>query len=225
MKTQILPAGDTRKRILSLAFLLLTILVLMLISGCPPDDEDTWRITEDGIISTWILKSAEFREPVDLDGPGNIMPTTDAKTVLFDLFNVYVNCSSIEEIAFEFTDEPAKNKDAMGPYGYVAYSANAVCPQGQGITSWIFDYVFYDYEDSDYDPLLVLYKVDINDPFELFDWTTKDIWLKITHSEIINGKYTISGHSNEDTWLSSLPDPKPDLTFDFTFERVDPHLN
>jgi hypothetical protein len=222
MKTQILPSPYPWKKLRNTALFFLTILVITLISGCPPDDEDTWRIDQDGIISTWILKSAVFREEVDLDGPGNLLPITDAKSVLYDIFNVYANCSSIEEIAFEFTDEPEFQD--LQYFSGIGYSAKIVCPEGQGISSWVFDYSFYEVSGSNSRFSLWLFKYNINDPLKLFEW--KDaILLSITHSEVIDGKYFFYGYLNPDaTLISSLPEPKPDLTFDFVFERVDPHL-
>ncbi|HBH22864.1 MAG TPA: hypothetical protein DDY13_05515 [Cytophagales bacterium] len=226
MKTHVSLSHDLRKRVINTALLITAILLLILFSGCPPaDEEDTWRIEQDGILSSWILESAEFREMVDLDGPGNMLPTTDAKSVLFDIFNVYGNCSSIEEIAFRFTDDPPFQEDIGIIYGDVVFYAEVECPEGMGISSWVFDYSFNDRFNDDNESDLLIIKKAINDPLGLFDWDGV-ISLLISHSEIINGKYTISGHSKPGYNLtSSLPEPKPDLTFDFVFERVDPHLD
>jgi hypothetical protein len=231
MKTPILLLPYRWKKLINATLFFIAILVITLISACPPDDEDTWRVEQDGILSSWILKSAEFREMVDLDGPGNMLPTTDAKSVLFDIFNVYGNCSSIEEIAFRFTDEPPMQEDVGDLFTFTPHYAEIDCPEGMGISSWVFDYAFIDNSSTDlYDYIAKIYVIrkDINDPLELFDWQGVMV-LRITSSEIIDGRYTFSGYSyqavqNYDL-VSSLPDPKPDLTFDFVFERVDPHMN
>ena len=78
----------------------------------------------DAIEGTWVLKSTEFRGSVDLDGDGNMRPTTEVKTLIYELLGVFDNCSSLDDIPFEFTDVPPKNKDELG----------------QRITGWVFDY-------------------------------------------------------------------------------------
>lgn len=200
----------------------LLILLAVVLCECSSDDEDTWQIIDDGMVSSWVLKSAVFRSPVDLDGPGVMMPTTDAKAVIYDLYDMYANCGSIDDIPFQFTTEPPVDQNLVAWFSSLAYSANAVCPQGQGVTSWVCDYAFVDNSGTEFKPLLYLFKIDPVDPAQLFDWQGV-ITLRILSSEIIGGKYTISGELREDSFISSLPDPKPDLTFDFVMERIDPH--
>ncbi len=222
MKTHSLELSNCLKKLLYITVNLLLIVVLFLFSACPPsEDEEYGEVELDGIEGTWVLKSATFRQSVDLDGPGNMLPTTDAKTLIYELLGVYNNCSSLDDIPFEFTDEPAKNKDNMGQYGELARSAYAICPQGQGITSWSFDYYLSPNLGDDYYPIIYIFKPDVIDPGELLNWQGGFL-LRVTQTDINNEKYTISGHLREESLESSLPDPKPDLTFDFVMERIDP---
>ena len=201
----------------------LMILLVIVLCDCSSDDEDTWSIIDDGVVSSWILKSAVFRSPVDLDGPGVMLPTTDAKSLIYDIFDVYANCGTIDDIPFQFTNDPPLDPNLNFLFGGNAHSANAVCPEGQGVTSWMCDYLFLDNSGTSFDPGLDLFRLDIIDPLQLLDWQG-GIGLKIESSEIINGKYTISGRTiTPNTLISSLPEPKPDLTFDFVMERIDPH--
>lgn len=202
--------------------IVLMILLVVILCDCSSDDEDTWQIIDDGIVSSWILKSAVFRSPVDLDGPGNILPTTDAKEVIYGIFDVYVNCGSIDDIPFQFTTEPPLNIGLSVYYEGTAFSANAVCPEGQGVTSWVCDYAFADNSGTEYKPLIYLLKQNPVDPALLFDWQGGMI-LRVLSSDVIDGRYTISGELREGSLISSLPEPKPDLTFDFVMERIDPH--
>lgn len=203
--------------------IILLLLMFITLTDCSSDDEDTWQIIDDGIVSSWILKSAVFRNQVDLDGPGNMQPTTDAKSLIYDIFDMYGSCGSIDDLPFQFTTEPPLNPDLIFLFGASAHSVNAVCPDGQGVTSWVCDYLFLDNSGTSFQPSINLYRLDIIDPGQLLDWQG-GISLVIESSEIIDGKYTISGSTGvPNTLISSLPEPKPDLAFDFVMERVDPH--
>lgn len=200
-----------------------TILLVLMTTSCKKKNEVTWRILEDGITGTWILKDAVFRNPIDLDGPGLMQPTRDAKTLLYDLLDVYKNCSSVNEISFRFTDEPPREfKDNFWfPFANACF---AVCPQGFGITEWLCDYQFYDkWDGKEYDipAQVVVLKYDINDPADLILTENLTLYLIITGEDTTDGKYSISGHSGEDSMKSNYPDNNPDMIFDWVMERVD----
>lgn len=196
------------------------VLPILLTVSCKKKGEDTWSIIEDGIEGTWILKEAVFRNQIDLDGPGPMLPTTDAKTVLFDLMEVYNNCSSILDIPFSFTDEPPLGiADAwLFPFAHAAY---AVCQEGFGITAWVFDYQFQSDNYPDYPPQIYVVKKDIKDPGNFWQNNNLEFFFVITGDDTSGGKYSISGRANADQMRSTYPDFNPDLTFDWVMERVD----
>jgi hypothetical protein len=63
-----------------------------------------------------------------------------------------------------------------------------------------------------------MHKDEIIDPGKLFNWSG-GIHFHIKSEDDTGGKYSISGYVTG--LISSLPDPKPELTFDFTLERVE----
>ena len=206
-------------------FIILCLIALLpVFSACPPDNEDTWKILEDGIEGTWILKEAVFRNQIDLDGPGPMLPTTDARTMLFDLMEVYNNCSSVFDIPFNFTDEPPQGiaESWLLPYAHAAF---AVCQEGYGITAWVFDYQFQSDNYPEFPPQIFVVKKDINDPGNLWQNNNLEFFLIITGEDTSGGKYSISGHTGTNSMSSTFPDYNPDLTFDWVMERIDPHLN
>ncbi len=119
--------------------ILLLFVVVIITNRCDCDDEDDLEVpSEIDVVGTWILISADFQEEVDLDGSGPMLAMTDIKDYLLGLLNVYANCSSLDEIPIQFTDNIASEATSADPTN--KYQVNAVCPEGQGITSQIATY-------------------------------------------------------------------------------------
>jgi hypothetical protein len=118
---------------------LLLFIAVIITNRCDCDDEDDLEVpSEIDVVGTWILKSADFEEEVDLDGSGPMLAMTDIKDYLLGLLNVYATCSSLDEIPIEFSDKVASEATSADPTN--KYQVNAVCPEGQGITSQIATY-------------------------------------------------------------------------------------
>jgi len=171
------------------------------------------------MVGTWILKEAVFRNQIDLDGPGPGQTTTDAKSLIYDLLDVYSNCSSDAEIVFEFSDDPP----IWDHYSlYKEKSLFAVCPEGFGITAWIADYTFDDGTLSRDKPYVIVYKEEVNDPADFINDGNLIVFFKITGEIITDDKYSISGECIS-SFISNYPDHNPDMSFDWVMERVDTH--
>jgi len=95
------------RKYLSFPILAVSLLALtILLSGCPKKDEED-PFTSDRL--TWVdgtfkFTSASFQEVIDFDGEGPMAPTDDALLLLYDIFNIYLECSSFEPV-FEFTED------------------------------------------------------------------------------------------------------------------------
>ena len=93
------------KKYISFPFLALSLLVMaILLSGCKKkDEEDPLTANDlDWIEGTFIFKNATFVEMVDMDDDGPMQPTDNALYCLYDIFNMYLECPSINP-TFEFT--------------------------------------------------------------------------------------------------------------------------
>ena len=65
---------------------------------CDCDDESMEVPSELDILGAWILKSADFREDVDLDGDGPMIPRRDIQYFILDLFFILFLESSIANV-------------------------------------------------------------------------------------------------------------------------------
>lgn len=75
-------------------------------------------------------KKCRITGDVDFDGDGPMKPTKDIKYFLLDLFDVYANCSSIDKIPIQFSDELASPITSADPTK--KFRIFAVCSTGQG---------------------------------------------------------------------------------------------
>ena len=89
----------------------LLIVMAIVLSGCPKkNEEDPLTANDlDWIEGTFIFKYATFVEMVDMDDEGPIQPTDNALDCLYDIFNMYSQCSSMNP-TFEFTVEGNLNQ-------------------------------------------------------------------------------------------------------------------
>ena len=159
------------------------------VTRCDCDDESMEVPSEIDVIGTWIIKSAEFREEVDLDGDGPMSPVKDIKYLLLDLLNVYATCSSMDEMPIRFSDDivsPATSEDPVNKLGVYA-----VCPAGQGITSQIAMYYMDPYRSNAF----YLEIEELNDPAGLFDWNGK-MQVFITQDITVDGVRNLYGSSS-----------------------------
>lgn len=208
------------KRLFLKAGIALISMCLLLTSDCSCDDDDLLSAgaIENIMFGKWIIKSAEFDDEVDLDGPGPMLPTTDAKSVLLQIFNFYGGCSSISEIPLEFTRDPASDPDAIASYGNSARSVNAFCPEGYGITTWVFDYVYADYDEGGFSNAWGFYilKDEIDDIGNLFDWNGSMFMRYFDNSE---NETEFEWYCISESFQSSLEESKPNLEFRLVLER------
>lgn len=148
---------------------------------CDCSDDNLEVESEINVVGTWILKSAEFQEDdVDLDGDGPMQPIKDIKYLLLDLFNVYANCSSIDEMPIQFSNEIASEATSDDPTN--KYGVYAVCPEGQGITSQIAVYYMDIYRPNAF----YLEIKELNDPANLIDWEGHML-IRVTEETIRDG--------------------------------------
>jgi hypothetical protein len=169
---------------------LLLFAAVAITNRCTCDDDENMEVpSELDIVGTWILRSADFQEEVDLDGSGAMLPMTDIKDYLFILFDVYTNCSSLEEITLQFTNTIAVEATSEDPTN--KYQVNAVCPEGQGITSQIATYYMDPYTADGF----YLEIERINDPANLINWEGF-LYIQITEQSNIGGVRTLRGRSS-----------------------------
>lgn len=72
-------------------------------SGCRnKEDDEEFRSFPESMEGAYIFTQAQFPEPVDLDGDGSGLPTSDALQCLYDMIDIYADCPSEEEVVFEF---------------------------------------------------------------------------------------------------------------------------
>jgi len=156
---------------------------------CDCDEESMEVPSEIDVVGTWILKSAEFREEVDLDGDGPMSPVKDIKYLLLNLLNVYATCSSMDEMPIQFSNEivsPATSEDPENKFGVYA-----VCTAGQGVTSQIAMYYMDPYRSDGF-----YMEIDeLNDPADLFDWNGNMLFI-ITQDITVDGVRVLHGTSS-----------------------------
>ncbi len=79
-----------------------------ILMGCSEEGTSTTRDFDvDDLVgnvkeTTWILKSAVLDTPFDPDGDGPMLPLSDIKPLIFQMFHFFDNCSSVEEIPIQF---------------------------------------------------------------------------------------------------------------------------
>jgi len=169
---------------------LLLFVVIAITNRCTCDDEENMEVpSELDIVGTWILRSADFPEEVDLDGSGPMLPMTDIKDYLLVLFDVYANCSSLDEIPIQFSDDIAVEATSEDPTN--KYEVNAVCPEGQGITSQIGTY-YMDRYSTDFFYLEI---EALNDPGNLISWGGA-MYIQITEQSNSGDVRTLRGRSS-----------------------------
>ena len=187
---------------------LLLFVAVILTNRCDCDDDDDMEVpSEIDVVGTWILRSADFQEEVDLDGYGPMLPMTDIKDYLLGLLDIYANCSSLDEIPIQFSDKIASEATSEDPTN--KYEVNAVCPAGQGITSQIATYYIDRY--SSYAFYLEI--EELNDPGNLINWGGS-LYIQITEQSNSGGVRSLHGQS------SLLPSNSSHYErFNFVFEE------
>jgi hypothetical protein len=170
------------------AIFLILFVVIGATNRCDCDDENMEVESELDIVGTWILRSAEFETEIDLDGDGPMLPMKDIRNFLLDAFNVYANCSSIDEIPLQFSDEIASAATSADPTN--RYRVYAVCPEGQGITSQIGVYYMDPYRARSF-----YFEIEeINDPGNLIEWEDQ-MFITITEDLNQDGVRIMHGNS------------------------------
>jgi hypothetical protein len=169
---------------------LLLFVAVIITNRCVCDDDENLEVpSEIDVVGTWILISADFQEEVDLDGSGPMLPMTDIKDFLLGLLNVYATCSSIDEIPIEFSDKIASEATSADPTN--EYQVNAVCPEGQGITSQIATYHMDPYRSHDF----YLELEELNDPSNLIKWRGS-MSFRVTEQSSSGGVRSLHGVSS-----------------------------
>lgn len=168
--------------------LLVLFVVICMTNRCECDDDESNTVSSDlDIVGTWILKSAVFQEDdVDLDEDGPMLPIKDAKYFLFGLFDIYANCSSIDEIPIQFSEEIASPGISGKP---ARYYVNAVCTEGQGITSPFAEY----YLNPESRTSFIIEIDELNDPAGLIDWEQGYLVIFVTEDSVSAGTRTMNG--------------------------------
>lgn len=201
----------TRKKLKTLLYQITLVFIIFYFLNnfsncdCESISENALRISSEGIIGTWVLTSAVFRDEVDLDGPGGMLPTTDAKAVFYQIFDMYGSCSSIDDVPIEFIHATGLESGLM---------AEAKCPEGYGVDSWVFDYNFNTRDEAF--PYINIQREKINDPGKLYAWRGF-MYMYIVSEDYSGGKTVLSGYAS---LYSALPGSK-DFVFDFVLKKID----
>jgi len=158
------------------------------VTRCDCDDESMEVPSELDIFGTWILKSADFKEDVDLDGDGPMIPRRDIQYFILELLNVYASCSSIDEMPIQFSDELVSEPTSADPT--IRYKIYAVCPEGMGVTSKIGAYYMDPYRVNAF----YLEIDNLNDPANLLRWEGQ-LFMTISEDLTVDGVRTLHGYS------------------------------
>jgi len=80
--------------------------IALIISACKSKEEqEEFALSMEYVEGNFMITEATFLEPVDLDGDGALLPTTDARQCLYDIFDIYINCPTEDTSIFVF-DSP-----------------------------------------------------------------------------------------------------------------------
>jgi len=159
-----------------------------------PEGANPWPESLEG---TYVLESATFREPVDIDGAGGRPPTTDAKALLYEAWRVYDNCSTIWELIFEFT-EPGND-------------VHLICPE----TEIANEFGRFTYEEGNFIYLFSDVWDDLDGAVDA--GAANDLLFRMEECEQTDAGWDISGFS--DIYLPIF-DPGRVIVFDFQLRAV-----